>query len=127
MSTTTIQTVATTQLDPRDVATIHAALLSYQFHRATGSLPDEVHDAATADGEHEPLDHLETNELIDLIQAGDLIKIHTQGHDWEETSTDIGLALEGHEAARRDQVGAIIGILGALGAAEHSASGTLPC
>lgn len=125
MSTTTIQTVATTQLDPRDVATIHAALLCYQFHRVTpGNLPDEVHDAATADGEHEPLTHLETSELIDLVNAGDLIKIHTQGHDWDETSTDIGLALEGHEAARRDQVGAIIGI---LGAAEHSGAGTLPC
>lgn len=125
MSTTTIQTVATTQLDPRDVATIHAALLCYQFHRVTpGALPDEVHDAATADGEHVPLDHLETNELIDLLTAGDLIKIHTQGHDWAETSTDIALALEGHEAARRDQVGSIIGI---LGAAEHSGAGTLPC
>jgi hypothetical protein len=125
MSTTTIQTVATTQLDPRDVATIHAALLCYQFHRVTaGSLPEEVADAATADGEYEPLTHLETNELIDLVNAGDLIKIHTQGHDWEETSTDIDLALDGHEAARRDQVGAIIGI---LGAAEHSGAGTLPC
>jgi hypothetical protein len=125
MSTTTIQTVATTQLDPRDVATIVAALLCYQFHRVTpAGLPDEVHDAATADGEHEPLTHLETSELIDLVNAGDLIKIHTQGHDWEETSTDIGLALEGHEAARRDQVGAIIGI---LGAAEHAGAGTIPC
>jgi hypothetical protein len=124
MSTTTIQTVATTQLDPRDVATIHAALLCYQFHRATpGRLPDEVADAATAEGDHDPLNHLETNELIDLVNAGDLIKIHTQGHDWQETSTDIGLALDGHESARRDQVGAIIGI---LGAAEHSGSGTLP-
>jgi hypothetical protein len=125
MSTTIIQTVATTQLDPRDVATIHAALLCYQFHRATpGSLPEEVADAATADGEHEPLTHLETSELIELLNAGDLVNIYTQGHNWEETSTDISLALEGHEAARRDQVGAIIGI---LGAAEHSGSGTLPC
>lgn len=125
MSTTTIQTVATTQLDLRDVATIHAALLCYQFHRVTtGALPDEVHDAATGDGEHVPLDHLETNELIDLLTAGDLVKIHTQGHDWAETSTDIDLALEGHEAARRDQVGSIIGI---LGAAEPAGAGTLPC
>ncbi len=112
MSTTTIQTVATTQLDPRDVATIHAALLCYQFHRVTpGALPDEVHDAATADGEHVHLDHLETNELIDLLTAGDLVKIHTQGHDWKETSTDIALALDGHEAARRDQVGSSINVL----------------
>lgn len=125
MSTTTIQTVATTQLDQRDVATIHAALLCYQFHSVTPeSLPEEVTVAATGDGELQPLTHLETNELIDLIKAGDLIKIHTQGHDWEETSTDIGLALEGHEAARREQVGSIIGI---LGAAEQSGAGTLPC
>lgn len=113
MSITTIQTVATTQLDHRDVATIVAALLCYQFHRLTPTaMPPEMHDAATSDGEHEPLTHLETNELIDLVKAGDLIKIHTQGHDWEETSTDIGLALDGHEAARREQAGVIIGAVG---------------
>lgn len=109
MSTTRIQTVASTTLDPRDVATIHAALLCYQFHRVTPtSLGDEVHDAATGDGTLLPLNHLETNELIDLIKAGDVLEINTLGNDWEETSTDMQAALGHHEAARKEQQGATI-------------------
>lgn len=105
MSTTTIQTLARTILDPRDVATIVAALLCYQFHRGlgTGAMQDEVIDAATGDGTHDPLTHQQTYELLDLLRAGDVIEINTLGNDWDETGSDLRLALDSHEAARRTQ------------------------
>lgn len=114
MSTTTIQTLARTILDPRDVATIAAALLCYQAQRAIpGALPDEVHDVATGDGTHDPLGHQETHELLDLLQAGDVVEINTLGADWDETGTDIRQALESHEAARKEQDGAVLTVVGA--------------
>jgi hypothetical protein len=103
MSTTTIQTLARTILDPRDVATLVAALLCYQFHGATGDLPDDVTAAATGDGTHDPLTHEQTHELLDLLRAGDVVEINTLGNDWDETGSDLRLALDSHEAARRTQ------------------------
>jgi hypothetical protein len=112
MSTTTIQTVATTQLDPRDVATIHAALLCYQAQRVTPALlHDEVHDAATGNGQHLPLSHQETFELLDLIRAGDVLELHTLGNDWQETGSDVHQALEVHASARTERTGDTVGIL----------------
>jgi len=116
MSTTTIQTIATTILDPRDVDTICAALLCYQAQRVhPASLGDDVHDAATGDGAHLPLNHLETYELLDLIKAGDAVEINTLGADWEETSNDTQQALEHHAAARADQQGATVSVLAVPG------------
>lgn len=112
MSTTTIQTVATTRFDPRDVATIHAALLCYQAHRLTPALlPDEVHDAVTANGQVLPLDHQEVNELIDLVRFGDVLEAHTLGHDWEETGADLHQAMEMHADARRERIGDEVQVL----------------
>lgn len=112
MSTTTIQTVATTRFDPRDVATIHAALLCYQHIRGTPSLlPEEVHDAATADGQFVPLSHQEVSEMVDLLQVGDLLESHTLGHDWDETGNEVPIALGMHAAARVERDGDTVGIL----------------
>lgn len=111
MSTTTIQTVATTILDPRDVATIHAALLCYQATRAdTDSLHDEAQDAATGNGQLLPLSHQETYELIDLIRAGDVLELHTLGNDWDETGSDVHQALEAHASARTERTVDTVGI-----------------
>lgn len=112
MSTTSIQTVASTRFDPRDVATIIAALLCYQHIRGTPSLlTDEVHHAATADGQFVPLSHQEVSEMVDLLQVGDVLESHTLGHDWDETGNDIPIALGMHAAARVERDGDTVGVL----------------
>lgn len=104
MSTTTIQTVATTVLDCRDIATIAAALTLYQSMRAAGPLPDDVAALACGENTNDPLSHQEANELLDLLEAADVVELNTLGNNWEETRTDLGLALEHHEQARAQRV-----------------------
>jgi hypothetical protein len=101
MSTTSIQTVATTVLDFRDIATVAAALTLYQSMRAAGPLPPDVASLACGEpGTDDPLSHQETNELLDLIDAADTIELATLGSQWDETRNDLALALAFHEGAQ---------------------------
>lgn len=109
MSTTTFRHAAITTLDPRDMATISAALMLYQARRAellrwsnAGVVPtdfDEALSVATAGGAYAPLSHEEVSELRDLIDTADTMQMTTT----EPGETDVGLPGAGiamHELAR---------------------------
>ena len=99
MSTTSIQTVATTVLDFRDIATLAAALTLYQAMRASGPLPEEVASLARGENTNDPLSHQETGELLDLLETADSIELATLGALWDSTGNDLALALQFHESA----------------------------